>query len=692
MIRKQHDVNKGGSLQLGFFNPSSDWKPPELSSLPSWANAKRVSIDCETKDPDLKELGPGVRREGSHTVGWSFKIEGHKAFYLPTRHEGGGNLPVDQVHAYLAEQAKHFTGEYVGANLSYDVDYANFDGIHFNPKAKFRDVCIADPLINELHRSYSLLNIGKRLGIESKNEEVLRQACESMGLDPKRGLWRLNSKYVGAYAETDADSPLEIYAKQRELIDKFNLQQIFNLETDLLPVLVRMRQRGVALDFDRLDHIDRQIQIQGNQHLAFVKRETGFDIQLADVWKAAALAPAIESLGIRINKTATGKPQIDADMLDNLDNPVATAIAHARKLSRLGTFSSSMRRHQVDGRIHCSFHQIIAQSRDGKDQRGVRYGRLSATDPNLQQMYNPERIGEDDVQLILEWRKIFIPEHGSIWGCNDYSQQEPRWTTHFAAMMKLPKAEEAARRYRDNPKTDNHDMMTRLIHGDEQVDEWLKTDKKLYKSNRSYAKQIFLGECYGEGDAALCGDLGLPTRWALVTGYGRNRSKECFETRHEAWKRKAEVGAGYIREVAGVEGQAIIDGFDREVPYVKQIARKASERADNQGFITTVLGRRLHFAVRDDGTFDWTHKALNRVIQGSSADQTKKAVIDLDKAGFFIQLQVHDETDGSFESPEKAKEAGEIMKNSILEVYEPLVPFNVDTEIGPSWGELKEMK
>jgi DNA polymerase I-like protein with 3'-5' exonuclease and polymerase domains len=77
------------------------------------------------------------------------------------------------------------------------------------------------------------------------------------------------------------------------------------------------------------------------------------------------------------------------------------------------------------------------------------------------------------------------------------------------------------------------------------------------------------------------------------------------------------------------------------------------------------------------------------VIQGSSADQTKLALVQLDRAGYYLQLQVHDETDGSFGSVAEAKAAGDIMRDCILERCDPWVPFKVDTECGPSWGEIK---
>lgn len=673
---------------MSFFTPKSEWTPPDLATLPSWKGVKRVSLDSETHDPHLTTHGPGTMRDG-RTVGWSFTLEGGPSFYLPTRHQGGDNLPLDAVNRYLGEQLKHFDGEIVGANLAYDIDYAYTDGFEFNPNVKFRDIQIADPLIYELHMSYSLKEIGKRLGVESKDESLLFEAARSFGLDPKKGLWRLPARYVGPYAEMDTQSPLDLYAKQREILDKEDLWQIFNIESDVTPALVRMRRRGVRIDQDKL----RQIEIWAEQEeikaLKFIKDETLVDIGLGNVWKAGALAPALEAIGIRLGRTSTGAPNIDKFILAGAKHPVAAAILRARKVNKLRTtFAASIWKYLVNGRIHCSFKQIAQADEDG-EQKGVRYGRLSAVDPNLQQQPSPDR----DPEIAGEWRKIFIPEEGAIWGCGDYSQQEPRWTTHFAALMKLPKAEEAARRYRDDPSTDNHDMMTRLAHGDEQVDKWFAEYEtgisKHYKVYRGYCKNIFLGLCYGEGEAKLCHDLGLPTEWAHITGYGSNRNVHRFTTRHEAMMSRVEMETGYVKEVAGEEGSRVLEKFDAEVPYVRMLAKAATERAGEKGFVRTIGGRRLHFERRDDGTYDYTHKALNRIIQGSSADQTKYALVQLDKAGYFLQLQVHDEMDGSFGTVEEAQGMGDIMRECVKDFSNPLVPFKVDVETGPSWGQVK---
>lgn len=685
VVRKKSDPNNGGALQLGFFTPEARWKPPSLSDLPSWKGAKRIAIDAETRDPSIgNKLGPGDIRDG-YTVGWAFAIEGGPKHYLPIRHEGGDNLPVNAVLEYLREQIRDFEGEFVGANLSYDLGYGYNDGFEWNPNARFRDIQIADPLIYELHMSYSLANIGKRHGIEAKDESMLLDAARSYGLDPKKGLWRLPARFVGEYGEQDVTSPLEILRAQEKVIDEKDLRSIWDLESDVLPALVRMRRRGVRIDFDRLAQIEAWTLSEEKKAYDLIRQETFILLGSDDIWKPASIAPVLENIGIRLNKTSTGAPQIDKDLLKAANHPVASAILHARKVNKLRTtFAASIHKYHVNGRIHCSFNQIAREDEDG-DQKGVRYGRLSAGDPNMQQQPSPDR----DPIIAGEWRKIFIPEEGAIWGCNDYSQQEPRWTTHFAALMDLPKAREAAMRYQNDPNTDNHDMMTRLIHGDAQVDAWLAEGSKNYKVNRGYSKNIFLGLCYGEGGAKLCHDIGKPTRWAHIYGWGDNRRTDFYEYRHEAMAARMESGKGFIRESAGEEGQEILDNFDQEVPYVRALAKAATARGEERGFVRTVLGRQLHFEQRDDGSYDYTHKALNRIIQGSSADQTKLAIVELDRAGLFIQLQVHDETDGSFSSVAEAQKAGEIMRDCILSRVKPWVPFKVDTEVGPSWGEVK---
>lgn len=653
-------------MQLPLFIPESAWKAPSISDLPSWEGMKRICIDCETRDEHLKQLGIGVRR-GGYVVGVSFTIEDTgQSFYLPYRHEGGDNLEEVEVLRYLRENAKLFTGQLVGANLSYDLDYLWSEGIFFPNISFYRDIQIADPLIYELHMSYSLLNIGQRYGVQSKDEAKLIEAAKIYGVSPKGGLWKLPARFVGVYAEQDTKSPLLILRQQEKKIEELKLWDIWNLESRVLPILIKMRRRGVRIDLEKLSKIEEWSLDEESKALAVVKDATGYDIGIGNVWKAEALVPALESIGIRLGRTPTGKPQIDKEALSNIDHPVAKAIARARKVNKVRTtFAESVREYMVDGRIHCTFMQI-AREDDSGDQKGARYGRLSCVDPNLQQQPSRDEFAN-------MWRSIYIAEQGAIWGCNDYSQQEPRWTTHFAGTMDLPGAREACKRYCEDPTLDNHQFMAELTG-----------------LPRKKAKDVFLGLCYGEGGAKLCKDLGLSTRWAVAMGSGRSRVVKYYETRTEALAARYEFeGNAYVWEAAGVEGQAMLDTFNTRAPYILQLAKAAEARAKQKGKIRTVGGRVLNFA-QPNGEIEFTHKALNRLIQGSSADQVKTALVQIDQEmpETFLSLQVHDELDGSYGSVEEAKKVAEIMTNCIPNT---LVPFRVDVEMGPSWGELKSV-
>lgn len=664
-------INDSKFMQMPLFTPPCAWKLPSMSSLPSWEGVKRMSIDCETRDEKLKSLGIGVRR-GGYIVGVSFTIEDTGfSCYLPFRHQGGDNLPEQEVLNYLRINAALFTGQLVGANLGYDLDYLWEEKIVFPNIAFYRDIQVAAPLINELHMSYSLMNIGKRLGIEAKDEGILREAALMYKVDPKAGIWKLPGRFVGAYAEMDSKSPLEILRLQEQEIERDGLWEIWNLESRVLPVLVKMRRRGVRIDLDKLSEIERWSMAEEQKALDLVRAETGHRIAIGDIMKAECLAPALEFIGIKLNKTTTGKINIDKAVLAGVDHPVGKALSWARKVSKLRTtFAASVREHMVNGRIHCSFNQMAMEDDDegeGKDMEGARYGRTSCKQPNLQQQ--PSRD-----EFASMWRSIYIPEEGMIWGCNDYSQQEPRWTTHFAAFMNFPVANVAAAKYRDDPTTDNHAMMAELTG-----------------LPRKKAKDVFLGLCYGEGGAKLCKDLGLPTRWAVsfsIEGQ-RNKMINYYEEKWQALAaRHNHEGQAFMWEAAGLEGQDILDTFDKRAPFIRKLAKAAEGRAKSKGVVRTVGGRLLHFPLKNDGSYDWCHKALNRIIQGSSADQTKTAMVMIDQQmpDTFMQLQVHDEIDGSFRDADEAQRVAKIMRECIPNT---LVPFKVDVEIGRSWGEIQ---
>jgi Mesyanzhinovviridae DNA polymerase len=632
--------------------PDTTWTPPDLATLPMWKHEKRVGIDLETRDDSLKDLGPGVRR-GAYITGISFAFPGGRKYYMPTRHTGGGNLDEAKVWSYIKDQIGSFSGEIVGANLSYDLDYLLEKGITFPNTIVFRDIQIADPLLYELHLSYTLQDIAERWGLAGKDEALLRSGAASWGVDPKAEMWKLHSGYVGAYAEEDAALPLAILEKQEKQIERDGLQRVWDVESRVLPCLVRMRRRGVRVNFDRLSAMEFWSLAEEHKAYRTVFEQTGIKLSCEDLHKADNLAPALRAAGLDLKTTATGKTQVDAALL-KLEGPVPAAISWARKMNKLRTtFAASIREHAIGDRIHCSFQQIAMSSDDGKS-RGVRYGRMSCVNPNMQQQPARDTFAK-------EWRSIYVPEEGMLWSSNDYSQQEPRWTTHFAADLGLQGAQDAAKAYHDDPLLDNHEFMAQLTG-----------------LPRKVAKALFLGLCYGEGGAKLSRDCGLDTSWAMV--YGGEWSM--YDSKVEAEAAAEGTDGARIFETAGKEGKHIVDTFNERAPYIKQLAKHYEAQAKKKGFVTTVAGRRLHFPKEGKG-YGWTYKALNRVIQGSSADQTKEALVALDAAGHFLQLQIHDEMCASVPDLYAAECIGEVMGN----IRKSLVPFRVDTEIGPSWGE-----
>lgn len=691
-------------MQMNLFAPQCDWKLPSLSELPDWNRATRIGYDVETKDPGLskKGMGPGYYRGDGHIAGIGFFLEGYRGYYLPIRHEGGDNLPLENVLRYVRDQASTYRGTVVGANLPYDFTWSKTDGIEFKSAALCADVQIAEPLINELSDSMSLEDIGlRRLGEDGgKNESLLRLAdqCFFGGTKKKpknvrdtvkQNLHKLPGRYAGQYCETDCQRPLQIFRVQEKLLDAEQLWPIFNLECKVTPVLMKMQERGVLIDTSKLEQVERWSASEEQQALDLIFNLTGVRLALGEVWTKEALVPIFESLGVKLRKMKTrkdGKPeyQIDKALMSVhvAEQPAVKALSWARKVNKLRTtFASSVWRSLApDGRIHCSFNQMAMESADG-EQKGCRFGRLSCTNPNLQQQ--PAR--DEFAQM---WREIYIPEPGHEWVCLDYSQQEPRWTTHFAASAYvapgselarklkfsglLTKAAESAQAYWDDPLLDNHDFMA-----------------KLTGLPRKFAKNVYLGLCYGEGAAKLCHDLGLSTGWAVrIAG---TREIEKYLTLDEAMARVDQYdGVASWFETAGEEGQRILDTFDTRAPFIRQLANMCKYRAESRGFVRTAGGRVLRFPRRVDGSYDYVHKALNRVIQGTSADQVKTAMVAVDREepGFFLQLQVHDELDGSSSDRVQSARVKQIMIDCMGKCK---VPFRVDREIGPSWGDIKKV-
>lgn len=656
-------------FQQTLFPPDSVWRAPRLSNLPQdWNATDYLGLDTETCDPLLKKLGPGVRR-GGYVAGISFALTESQGHYLPLRHLGGDNMEDPaQALTYVRDQARAYRGWIVGAKLSYDLDFLAEIGVEFPNVKGFKDVQVAEPLLDELQFSYSLDSILGRHGLPLKDESLLREAAAQYKLDPKSEMWKLPARYVGPYAEADATRPLTLLKKQEAEIERQGLGRIWALETDVLPILVKMRRRGVQINMDRLDGVDRWAQAEELKAWGELMRHTGVSVRMGDAMKAEVIAHALKAVGITTpftsgGKNAAPKPSITKEWLEVLNHPVGAIIRRARKMSQLrSTFVNSIREHTIKGRAHCTFNQLIMQKDEDKDDtNGAAYGRLSSSDFNIQQQ--PAR----DPEIGPMWRAIYEPDAGGIWASLDYSQQEPGLALHFAAASgperigagAYKSAMEAVARKKSDKNMDYHTMFTAMVYG-EHVLGMDKKSKEL-KLIRDPMKNVYLGICYGMGGPKLCRQIGLPTK--VIEHYKTGRKIE----------------------VAGDEGQALLDLVDTRVPYIRKTAQAIEKVAKERGYIVTILGRHCRFPRDEQGNFDWTHKAFNRAIQGSAADQMKAAMVAMDRDGAPLQLQVHDEVDLTIGSEAEGRRYAEIMETTT-----PLrVPVKVDLEMGPSWGEAK---
>lgn len=632
--------------------PKVDWRPPRMSELPSWASAKRVCIDVETRDETLRELGPGCRRDPNryYVCGLSFAIEDGPAFYLPMRHEGGDNMVEGPtaVWSYVRDQMRVFKGTLLGNGITYDLDWiCQSTGEDECLKKPIVDIQAADVMINELELQYDLDTLCHRHGLPGKDEKLLREVAAIYRLDPKRDMWRMPARFVAAYGIGDVVRPLQIYRRQETKIDEEGTNSIWSLEQKVTPILVKMRRRGIRIDLEKLTYIENRATEVMREEMAKVTHITGVKLTVDDVWKGDSLAKALRVAGYELTKTAKGKDSVDKEFLAKC-GPIGKSMLRARQWGKLKTtFAAQVREQLIGDRAHVTFHQLRNNSdeRDG-DGKGVRYGRFSGTDFNIQ--FQPIR----NKEFGALWRSIFVADHDGEWVTSDWGQQEPRIAVHYAEKLRLPGAKEFADEYRQNPLLDIHSKLAE-ISGLE----------------RTVVKNYVNGRLYGEGDTKLCVQLGEPLVERPTPG---KQCRFCGGFGHKC--------------VPGPEGQAKIDQFVRFAPWVPGLVREATKAAEQNGHVWTILRRKCRFERGPDGKIWRAHKSFNRVGQGSAADQMKATLVAVDAAGIPIQAIVHDEFD--YTRPRGDRSVSELVRQLQLETVKFSVPMRVDVEVGPSWGEI----
>ena len=626
---------------MAMFTPKTEWIPP--TELPDLTSAVRIAIDVETRDPNLKTNGPGWSTGDGEVVGYAIAVENWSG-YIPIRHQGGGNLDERIVNKWL-KKVFECPAEKIMHNAQYDLGWIKRMG--FTVHGRIIDTMLIASLLDENRFSYTLNSLAYDYLNKTKSEKALVEAARQFGIDPKAEMWKMPAMYVGPYAEVDAELTLELWSCFSVLLGKEDLWPIANLELDLLPCLVDMTMRGVRIDANRLERTRDQI----------LKREKGVIKQIKDlagsnveIWAAQSLAKAFDKVGVHYPKTEKGAPSFTKLFLQEHKHPLAKLILEARNLNKTsGTFINTIMKHcRKDGRIHSHINQI--RSDDG----GTVSGRISMSNPNLQQI--PAR----DPVIGPMIRSLFLPEEGEQWAAIDFSQQEPRILVHYAHVygkmrgVQLDACQEFVDGYNNNPDMDFHTMVAEMAN-----------------ISRKQAKTINLGMMYGMGVNKLSEQMDI--------------------------------------EVS--EAKALVKQYHSRVPFVKGLMQGVTNRLNDKasaGSIRSLLGRKCRFDLWEPDTFAmnkalpyrdaikeygettrlkraYTYKALNRLIQASAADMTKKAMVDIYKSGRLPMIQVHDELAMSVKDRAEAEEVSKIMVGAV-----PLeVPSQCDIEIGPSWGEAK---
>jgi len=644
--------------QLPLFLPESNWIPP--SELPDLRNKVReIAIDTETRDDSLSSgRGPGWAFGSTKICGVSAAWDGG-AFYAPLSHVETSCLDRDNVTQWLID---HFKTDirFIFHNAPYDLGTIQSDlGVKL---PKFIDDTTAMAVMIDENRTgdhpYSLDSIAHWLGFPGKDETLLKEACAAFGYkDIKKNLWRLPGRYVGPYAEQDAVQTLQISKILRNRMEEEEVTGAYQLEMDLIPLTLEMRRRGIRIDLNLAEKSRDMLVSRRNLFLKDLSEKLGEKISMVEINSARSIEKWFDKENLPFERTPKSKQgKFDSDWLEKQSHWLPRSITAIREIeiAQSKFLQGFMIDYAHKGRIHASINQFKGE------EGGTRSHRFSYSDPPLQQMYarSPTPSKEEFVAII---RGCFLPEKDEYWCSVDFSQQEYRLIVHFSELLKCTKANIAGDMYRNDPSTDFHELAS-----------------KLTKLDRSKAKDVNFAKAFGAG----------VKKFALMTGMSLD------------------------------EAEAVMNQYDQELPFVKEAANKCQEVSDKRGYIRLIDGARSHFdywevayreldgygacsleeALRrvEDPSHPWkgrivragTHKAFNRLIQGSAARQTKRAMKMCWDEGIVPLIQMHDELALSLHDPKKGAKMAQLMREAV----QLTVPLKTDEEYGISWGTSRKIK
>lgn len=580
-----------------------------------WARlniATRFAFDTETTSLDYRI---------AEIVGFSVAFDAQDAYYVPLAHDYEGapeQLNRDVILAQIKPILENPNIDKIGHHLKYDAHVLENHGIHL--QGWYFDTMLASYVLNSVATRHGMDDVARVYlsHFTTTFEQIAGKGAKQKTFN------QIELEVAAAYAAEDAHVTYRLYEVLDEKLKAVpELSHILHhIEMPTARVLTLMEENGIQLDLAFLEQL-------GNDFEGAITSLEQQIIELAgesfNVSSPKQVGEVLfDKLGLKGGKkTSTGQYSTNESILEKLEHPIAELILDYRGLTKLkSTYTDGLikQANESSARVHTSYHQALTAT-----------GRLSSTDPNLQNIPVREQIGR-------QIRKAFVAPQGRVLLAADYSQIELRLMAHFSQDDALVDA--------FNHNQDVHRRTAAEVLGIALED--------VTGDQRRQAKAVNFGLLYGMSEFGLTRQL----------GFSRQESQD------------------YIKK------------YFHRYPGIYEYMQRTRQVALEQGYIETISGRRLYtpdinarnMMVRKAAE----RAAINAPLQGSAADIIKMAMIAVDKILHQDQakllLQVHDELVFEVDA-EIADQLAEQLREVMQSVMQLSVPLIVEVGKGLNWDE-----
>lgn len=573
---------------------------------------KRFAFDTETTSLDYRV---------AQIVGFSVAFDAHDAYYVPLAHDYEGapeQLNRDLILAQIKPILEEKSVEKIGHHLKYDAHVLKNHGIEL--QGWYFDTMLASYVLNSVATRHGMDDVARLYlsHLTTTFEQVAGKGAKQKSFN------QIELETASHYAAEDAHVTYRLYevldAKLHKHPELVNI--LHNVEMPVARVLTMMEENGIELNLDFLDQLGSEFAKTMQDLENQITELAGQPFNVSSPKQVGEIL--FDKLGLKGGKkTSTGQYSTSESVLEKIEHPITDLILEYRGLSKLkSTYTDGLLKqaNNETHRVHTSYHQALTAT-----------GRLSSTDPNLQNIPVREDIGR-------QIRKAFIAPKGRVLLAADYSQIELRLMAHFSQDEALVDA--------FNHGQDVHRRTAAEVLGIALED--------VTGNQRRQAKAVNFGLLYGMSEFGLTRQL------------------------------------GFSRE----ESRSYIGKYFQRYPGVLEYMERTRQVAREQGFVETILGRRLYtpdiMASNKMIKQGAERAAINAPLQGSAADIIKMAMIEVEKmlpkGQAKMLLQVHDEL--VFEADEDiaddlAVKLADVMQ-SVLKISVPLV---VEVGKGSNWDE-----